>query len=82
MLENQITRAEVLNRTELMRVLSAVSDAISSRVMSCAELSRSAKEDVLRDLSTLPVVLQDVAARQSRFARGNGPRPESEGEER
>ena len=52
-----------------------MADAIQSRIMS-SELSREIKEDVLRDLASVPLILEDVASRQSKLARnGNGKRP-------
>jgi hypothetical protein len=69
-LENQITRSEVLNRAELTRVMSAIGDAMSSRIMASG-LSRSEKEDILRDLATVPLVLQEVADRQTRLPRNS-----------
>src|SRR6516164_5520071 len=63
-LENQITRGEVLNRAETMRVLAMISDAMRSRIMACG-MDRGAKEDLLKELSSVPLVLQEVADRQS-----------------
>ena len=80
--ENAITEATVLNRVELMKVLSAIADGMTARIMADAEMSRSAKQDLLRDLSSIPLTLEQVAHAQSRLPRGNGTRPESEGEER
>ena len=80
-LENQITRAEVLNRAELMKVMAAIADAFVSRVMSVQGLSRREKEDLLRDLSSWPLALEDVASRQSRLPRGNGAHPEDDASE-
>jgi hypothetical protein len=76
-LENQITRAEVLNRAELMKVMAAIADAFASRVMSVQGLTRQAKEDLLKDLSSRPLALEDVGARQSRLPRGNATRADS-----
>ena len=74
-LDNQIVEASVLNRAELEKVLAQVADAIKSRIMS-SQLSREIKEDVLRDLASVPLILEDVASRQSKLARnGNGKRP-------
>jgi hypothetical protein len=56
-LENEITRAEVLNPTELMRVLAMISDAKSSRIMA-ADVPRSVKDDLLTDLGSVPLVLE------------------------
>jgi hypothetical protein len=74
-LDNQIVEASVLNRAELEKVLAQVADAIKSRIMS-SELSREIKEDFLRDLASVPLILEDVASRQSKLAlNGNGKRP-------
>jgi hypothetical protein len=73
-LENQITRGELLNRAELMKGFSQVADAMVSRIM-VSELSRSAKEDLLKDLARIPLILKDVGHAQSRLPRkvkGNG----------
>ena len=59
-----------------------IADAMKSRILSDSEMSRSAKEDLLKDLSSIPLVLKDVAHAQTRLPRGNRTRPESEGEER
>jgi hypothetical protein len=59
-LDNQIVEASVLNRAELEKVLAQVAEAIQSRIMS-SELSREIKEDVLRDLASVPLILEDVA---------------------
>jgi hypothetical protein len=40
--------------------------------------SRAAKEDILRDLASWPLVLEDVAHAQSRLHRGNGKHPEED----
>jgi hypothetical protein len=80
-IENETSEANLLDRTELMKGFAALADAIVFRITS-SELSREAKEDLLRDLSTIPVVISNVARRQTRLPRGNGTRPESEGEER
>ena len=46
-LENAITTGSVLDRGSLSKVFALIADAISSRIMSCNELSRTAKEDIL-----------------------------------
>ena len=53
-------------------------DAISSRVMADSGLSREAKEDILRDLSSWPLALEDVAHRQTRLPRSKGKRHEED----
>jgi hypothetical protein len=70
-LENQITHAQVLNRAELAKGFAQVADAMASRIM-VSELSRSAKEDLLKDLSSIPLMLKEVAHAQSRLPRRNG----------
>jgi len=77
-LENQITRAEVLNRAELMKVMAAIADAFVSRVMSVQGLSRQEKEDLLKDLASWPLALEEVAHAQTRLPNGKGPRSEED----
>jgi hypothetical protein len=74
-LENAITEATVLDRAELMKGLALIADAMVSRIMA-SRLARSEKEDILRDISSLPLVLEETAHRQTRLPRGNGTRPE------
>jgi hypothetical protein len=69
-LENAVTEGQLVQRSELMKVFSAIADAITSRIMASA-LSRSEKEDILRDISSIPVVLTG----RGRLARGNGAQP-------
>jgi hypothetical protein len=64
-----------LNRAALSAAFAQVVDAIKSRIMS-SPLSREIKEDVLGDLASVPLILEDVASRQSKLAlNGNGKRP-------
>ena len=56
LLENQITEAEVLMRSEVSKGLAMIADAMTSRIMA-SQLSRSAKEDLLKDLASIPLVL-------------------------
>jgi hypothetical protein len=77
MLENQITRGEVMNRAELSRVFAMVADAMTSRIMA-ASVPRSVKKDLLKELSSVPVILKDVAHSQTRLRRGNGSRPKED----
>jgi hypothetical protein len=71
-LDNSIVEASVVNKAELMKVLSAVADAMVARVMAHTELSREVREDFLRDVSSIPLILEDVAKRQSKLPRSNG----------
>jgi hypothetical protein len=80
-LDNEITRGEVLNRSELAKGFAAIADAIVSRVMAANELSRATKEDLLKDLSSIPVVIADVARKQSQFRDGKNRQVESADED-
>ena len=60
-----------MNRAELMKGLAGIADAMVSRIM-VSELDRSAKEDLLRDLSGVPLILENVARSQTRLHRGKG----------
>lgn len=71
-LENAITTGSVLNRAELEKVMAAIADAFVSRVRSVQGLSRQEEEDLLKELSSWPLALEDIAARQTRLPRGNG----------
>jgi hypothetical protein len=59
-LENQITRGQMLSRSELAKGLAQVADAMVCRI-AASELSRSAKEDLLKELAGIPLMLKDVA---------------------
>ena len=59
-----------------MKVLAQVADAMTSRNMSASEMSRSTKEDILKDLAAIPLALKEVGQAQSRLPRGNGAHPE------
>jgi len=48
--------------------VAAIVDAFVSRVMVDWELSRTAKEDLLKDLSSWPLVLERVAGSQTRLS--------------
>ena len=76
-LENQITEGAFLNRSELMKGLSTVADAMTSRIMA-ADVPRNVKEDLLNDLAGVPLILENVAHTQSKLARGNGSRREED----
>ena len=70
---------ETLSRPELMKGFAALADAMVFRITS-SELSREAKEDLLKDLASIPIVIADTARKQTRFRRGkNGPAEEAQG---
>ena len=68
-LENEVVEASLLNRSEVMKGLAAVADAMTSRIMA-SDVSRSVKEDLLNDLASLPLVLRETADRQTKLRRG------------
>ena len=80
-LENAVTVGSLLNRDALAQGLAAIADAITSRIMVAQELSRATKEDLLKDLSSIPVVIADVARKQSRFRDGKNRPVESADED-
>jgi hypothetical protein len=65
-LENQITRAEVLDRKELMKGLSAVADAMV-HIITTSALDRQSQADLQRELAGVPIIFENVAKRQSRL---------------
>jgi hypothetical protein len=74
---NSIAEAHLLNRSELMKGLATVADAMTSRIMA-ADVSRSVKEDLLKDLASVPLVLENVAHAQDRLPNVKGPRSEED----
>lgn len=71
---NSIAEAHLLDRSELTKGLAMIADAMTSRIMA-SDVSRSLKEDLLHDLSTVPLILEEVGARQTKLRRGgNGSR--------
>jgi len=69
-IENEASRGELLNRRELARAFEQIADAMITRIMSCTELPRTAREDLLRELASVPLVLEETADRQNRVPRG------------
>ena len=77
-LDNRIVEASVLDRAELAKRFAQLADAIQSRILSSA-LSREIKEDILRDMAGIPVVLDNVARSQSKLRRSkNGQKPDED----
>jgi hypothetical protein len=78
-LENEVVRAEVLRKSELTKALALVADAIVARI-TASDLSQSAKDDLLREIASIPLVLEEVAHGQTRLpGRPNGKRLEEDG---
>lgn len=71
-LENQITEASVLSKSELAKVFGQLADAISTHIMSATELPREVRDDVLRELASWPLSLEEVSSRATKFPRGKG----------
>jgi hypothetical protein len=69
-LENAITTGSVLDRASLAKAFASIADAVKSRIMA-SELSRVAKEDVLRDIASWPLAMRGVADRQTRLLPNN-----------
>jgi hypothetical protein len=80
-LENAITEGNLLDRQALARTFGLIADAMVTRINSATELPRTVREDILRELSTWPLAIEEVAHRQSRLPRGRGNVQTSEDEE-
>jgi hypothetical protein len=70
-LQNSIVTASVLDRASLAKAFASIADAVSSRIMAATEVPRQVREDILRDIATWPLALENVAHRQPRLLRGN-----------
>jgi hypothetical protein len=70
-LDNQIVEGSVLNRAELMKALSTIADAMTSRIMAAA-VGREVKEDLLKELAGIPLVLEEVRRANSQLPRRDG----------
>ena len=65
-LENQITRSQYLDRADLEKGLYAIAAAIKDRIMS-SKLEHQIKVDILKELSSIPLAIEDVARGQTRL---------------
>ena len=61
-----------------MGALSMIADAMRSRILGCTALPREAREDVLRDIASIPLVLAETAHAQARLPRGSRKDPEED----
>src|SRR6516164_7958386 len=78
---NEAAEASLLDRSELMKAFSALADAMVSRILS-SELSREVKEDLLKDLATIPITIESVARSQTKLRRSkSGQTAEEDGSE-
>ena len=73
-LENAITESSVLDRKALSAAFGQLADALRSTIMNAPNLSREAKEDFLHNLASWPIILDDVAGRQSKLKRSKNGR--------
>jgi uncharacterized iron-regulated protein len=64
-LANQVTRGELLNRRELESMMAGVAEAIVS-VIGNSGLSRQDQAQIQKNLSSIPVIIRDVARRQDK----------------
>jgi hypothetical protein len=78
-LSNRITEGSVIDKSALMQGLSRIADAMVSRI-TASELSDEAKSDLLKELSSIPLVLEDVVAQQSKLPR-NGSDGKDDGDD-
>jgi hypothetical protein len=68
-LHNAATRGALVDKASLMAMFSRVADAMCSRIRASG-LSRDEQDDLLKELSGVPVSIDGIAAEQSRLPRG------------
>jgi hypothetical protein len=76
-LENEITEGNLVNKTAILQGFASLADAMVCRIMSSA-LEREVKEDLLRELSTIPVVVKDASKQTRSRAVRNGQEEEQD----
>jgi hypothetical protein len=74
-LENAVTMGNLLSRAALQESLAELADALGQSVLNSG-LPREACANFLHNLSSWPLRLEEVAARQTRLPRGNGAQPD------
>jgi hypothetical protein len=67
-LENAITTSEYVRKDAIMAGLAQVADAMVS-IIQTSGLPRESQEAIQRELSGIPVIVRDAAARQSKLRR-------------
>jgi hypothetical protein len=71
-LDNRIIEASVINKDALLKALALIADSMIHRI-NASSLTRNEQEDLLRDLASIPIALENVARAQTRLpARSNG----------
>jgi len=77
-LANKVTEASLLDRGALMAGFAQVADAMVS-IITTSGLTREEKENLQKELASIPIVVDGVAKRQSKLRRnGNGQKAEEE----
>jgi hypothetical protein len=63
-LKNAILRGELLNRSDVMAALEPLFSAIA-QIINASALSKKDKDDLLSNIATYPIVVEQVAIKQS-----------------
>jgi hypothetical protein len=71
-LRSQILRGEYLERAALQNAFGRVAERILEVIRNDRALSAEAREDLLRSLSSVPILISDVAAGPRRARDGSG----------
>jgi hypothetical protein len=79
-IENMVSRGELLSKAALSQAFAELADALSQAVRN-SSLDRQAQETFLLNLSRWPVILKNVERGQSKLARRNGERHDSDDDE-
>ena len=66
---NAVSEASFLDRAEIAKGLATVADAMVSRIKS-SQVDRATKENLLADLAGVPLILKEVADKQTKLRRG------------
>ena len=66
-LENAMTKGELLRRSEVMRVMAVIADAVSTRINAASEVPREVRDDILREIATWPLALKEAEHAQTRL---------------
>jgi hypothetical protein len=67
-LENEVTKGEYVSRDAILAGFDQIAAAMTS-IISTSGLPRESQEDILRELSSIPVIVKDAAHRQSKLRR-------------
>jgi hypothetical protein len=79
-LANRVAEGELLNRASITAGLASLADAITCRIR-YSKLNRSEQDDLLTELSSIPVIVSDAVSRQAkrqprRSKNGEAPKEE------